>query len=152
MVPFCHGLHADLQVLVFSTMNASVKHIGALQFEIKVRHHVLFSDQPVEDGGFDEGMTPPELLLAALGSCAAYYAAQYLRKQRVAKEGTSVTVDAEKALNPPRLDNFRIRVRSPVALNDAQRAGLRDAISHCLVHNTLTHPPQIRLELGENED
>jgi organic hydroperoxide reductase OsmC/OhrA len=28
------------------------------------------SDQPVENGGHDEGMTPPELLLASLGSCA----------------------------------------------------------------------------------
>jgi uncharacterized OsmC-like protein len=30
----------------------------------------------VDTGGFDEGMTPPELLLTSLGSCAGFYAAQ----------------------------------------------------------------------------
>lgn len=131
-------------------MNATVKHLGALQFEITARHHTIVSDQPVEDGGFDEGMTPPELLLAALGACAAYYAAQYLRKQHLAREGTSVTVDAEKILNPARLDQFKVRINPTVALTDEQRAGLADAVSHCLVHNTLIHPPAIEVEIGKN--
>ena len=133
-------------------MTTTVNHLGAVQFEIRTRTHTIISDQPEEDGGFDEGMTPPELLLAALGSCAAYYAAQYLRKQRLAKEGTTVTVTADKVLNPPRLDNFRVSVASPVALNAEQREGMNEAISHCLVHNTLTHPPKIQIEITAKEE
>ena len=45
------------------------KHLGAVQFEISARGHRLYCDQPVENGGFDEGMTPPELMLASLGAC-----------------------------------------------------------------------------------
>ena len=62
-------------------MEVIVEHLGAVQFEIKARGHIIVTDQPRENGGFDEGMTPPELLLASLGSCAAFYAAQYLRKR-----------------------------------------------------------------------
>lgn len=51
-------------------MEVTVEHINAVQFEIRARGHVIASDQPVENGGYDEGMTPPELLLASLGSCA----------------------------------------------------------------------------------
>jgi putative redox protein len=40
-----------------------------MQFEIKTRTHSIVSDQPAENAGFDEGMTPPELLLASLGAC-----------------------------------------------------------------------------------
>lgn len=131
-------------------MEMTIEHLGAVQFEIRTRRHTIISDQPVEDGGFDEGMTPPELLLAALGSCAAYYAAQYLRKHRLAKEGTTVRVTADKVLNPPRLDNFRVSVNSPVPLTEEQRKGMDEAISHCLVHNTLTHPPKIQIEITGN--
>jgi len=46
------------------------KHLGAVQFEISARDHKIYSDQPIESGGFDEGMTPPELMLASLGACA----------------------------------------------------------------------------------
>jgi putative redox protein len=48
------------------------KHLGAVQFEIAARDHKIYSDQPIESGGFDEGMTPPELMLASLGACAGY--------------------------------------------------------------------------------
>jgi putative redox protein len=73
-------------------MEVLVEHLGAVQFEIRARSHRIVSDQPAENFGHDEGMTPPELLLASLGSCAAFYAAQYLRKHRLASEGTRVRV------------------------------------------------------------
>jgi len=128
-------------------MEVFVEHLGSLQFEIKARTHTIISDQPSEDGGFDEGMTPPELLLASLGSCAAFYAAQYLRKQRLAMEGVRVRVTAEKVKDPPRLDNFRITVESPLNLNSEQRGGLEESVRHCLIHNTLLNPARIELTI-----
>lgn len=128
-------------------MQVTVEHLGAVQFEIKARSHSVISDQPMESGGFDEGMTPPELLLASLGSCAGYYAAEFLRKNRLAKEGTRVRVSAEKAKNPSRLEDFQIEVEVPVELNDAMQAGLEEAVRHCLVHNTLLNPLKISLHI-----
>lgn len=84
-------------------MQVLVEHLGGVQFEINARNHTIFSDQPAEDGGFDEGMTPPELLLASLGSCAGFYAALYLKKQKLATAGTVVRVSAEKVKDPPRM-------------------------------------------------
>lgn len=129
-------------------MEIQVEHLGAAQFEIKVRQHVIISDQPAENGGYDEGVTPPELLLASLGSCAAYYAAEYLRKNRIATEGAHVSVSAEKAKNPARLDFFVIKVESPVPLTVSQQKGVEEAVHKCLIHNTLLYPPQIRIEVG----
>jgi putative redox protein len=124
-------------------MEVRVEHLGALQFEIKVREHTIVSDQPRENGGFDEGMTPPELLLASLGSCAAYYAADYLRRNQLATEGTRVQVVAQKAKNPARVDNFRIELEVPVELSEEHQKGVEDAVHRCLIHNTLLHPPRI---------
>ncbi|HZT00186.1 MAG TPA: OsmC family protein [Terriglobales bacterium] len=124
-------------------MEVRVEHLGALQFEIKVREHTIVSDQPRENGGFDEGMTPPELLLASLGSCAAYYAADYLRRNNLATEGTRVQVVAQKAKNPARVDDFRIELEVPVELSEEHQRGVEDAVHRCLIHNTLLHPPRI---------
>ena len=127
-------------------MEVIIEHLGAVQFEIKARGHSIVTDQPRENGGFDEGMTPPELLLASLGSCAAFYAVQYLRKHKLATEGTRVRVTAEKEKNPARLDRFHIEVELPLQLEGEHRAGVEDAVRHCLIHNTLLHPPQIQFE------
>ena len=129
-------------------MEVTVEHLGSVQFEIRTRNHSIISDQPINDGGFDEGMTPPELLLASLGSCAGYYAAQYLRKNNLATEGTRVRVTCEKVKDPlARMTNFVIEVDAPVE-TDAQRKGVEEAVEHCLVHNTLLHTPKIELKVA----
>ena len=128
-------------------MEVSIEHLGAVQFEIKAREHTIVSDQPRENGGFDEGMTPPELLLASLGSCAAFYAAEYLHRQKLAIEGTRVRIVAEKVKNPARVDNFRIEIDLPVGLSDAHQKGVEDSVHRCLIHNTLLHPPKIEISI-----
>jgi putative redox protein len=132
---------------VEALMEVTVEHLGALQFEIKARQHAIVSDQPPENGGHDEGMTPPELLLASLGSCAGFYAAQYLRKHKLATAGTRVRVTAEKVKDPARVDNFHIEVETPAALSEQHRGGVEDAVHLCLIHNTLLHPPNIEIEI-----
>jgi uncharacterized OsmC-like protein len=118
-----------------------------VQFEIAARQHTLVSDQPIEAGGQDAGMTPPELFLSALGSCAAFYASAYLKKKGLLRAGVEVRVTAEKAGPPARLDHFLIEVKIPIELSEADRAGLDRSVHHCLIHNTMLHRPSIEIEL-----
>jgi uncharacterized OsmC-like protein len=131
-------------------MEVTVEHLGAVQFEIKARQHSIACDQPPENGGHDEGMTPPELLLASLGSCAGFYAAQYLRKHKLATEGTRVRVTADKVKDPARMENFRIDIDVPIELSDRHRAGVEESVHHCLIHNTLEHPPRMAIEIKDS--
>ncbi len=129
-------------------MEVIVDHLGSVQFEITARQHKIVCDQPADNGGFDEGMTPPELLLASLASCAGFYAAQYLRKHAPEiKQGTRVRVTAEKAKNPARLENFVIEVDVPLEMTEEHKKGIETAVHHCLIHNTLLNPPKISLDV-----
>jgi len=123
------------------------KHLGAVQFEISARDHKIYSDQPIESGGFDEGMTPPELMLASLGACAGYYAVDYLKRSRLPEEGVRVRTMAEKVLGPPRLDDIHIELECPGAVEERHQKGLIEAVRKCLIHNTLLHAPKIRVDL-----
>lgn len=128
-------------------MEIRVKQLEGVKFSAHARTHSIVCDQPHENGGRDEGMTPPEFLLASLGTCAAFYAAEYLRTRHLASEGVEVAVAAEKFKGPARLSNFRIRVECPVCLTPEQRDGLTRSVEHCLVKNTLLNPPQIDVEI-----
>jgi putative redox protein len=132
-------------------MEVTVEHLGSVQFEIRARSHSIICDQPAESFGHDEGMTPPELLLASLGSCAGFYAAQYLRKHRLAISGTRVRVTAEKVKDPARIEDFRIEVAVAEELGDEHRAGVEEAVHHCLIHNTLLHPPKIEIAVSSRQ-
>ena len=123
-------------------MEITVKHIGDVQFEASARGHRVVCDQPANNGGWDEGMTPPEFLLASLGTCAGYYAVQYLKARKLSTEGLAIQVHAEKATQPARLSQFRIEVTVP-GLDPQHEAGVLNAVHKCLIHNTLLNAPAI---------
>lgn len=129
-------------------MEVKVSHLGQVKFNIQSRSHSILCDQPIENGGEDSGVTPPELMLASLGSCAAFYAVQYLRTRNLADSGVEVSVTADKLKQPARLGNFNIHVTCPVPLTEEQTEGLRRSVHACLIHNTLLSPPEIRIELA----
>jgi uncharacterized OsmC-like protein len=132
-------------------MEVKVTHLDQVKFAIHSRSHTIVCDQPPENGGTDSGMTPPEFLLASLGSCAAFYAVQYLRTRNLDVRGVEVTVTAEKLKQPSRIGNFLIRVTCPTALTEEQTEGITRSVHHCLVHNTLLNPPEIKLEMAVGE-
>jgi len=132
-------------------MEVKITHLDRAKFAIQSRSHTILCDQPTENGGEDCGMTPPELLLASLGSCAAFYAVQYLKTRNLAETGVEVTVTAEKLKQPARVGNFRVHVACLISLTEEQTEGLMRSVHHCLVHDTLLMPPEIAIELTTSE-
>src|ERR1700730_15775306 len=99
-------------------MKVQITQVEGVRFMVEARNHTIVCDQPPENGGADHGMTPPELMLASLGSCAAFYAAQYLKARNLADKGVEVSVKAEKLKQPARLGNFQIDVSCPIPLTE----------------------------------
>ena len=126
-------------------MEVKVKYRNGSQYVAEARGHQVVCDQPVDAGGEDTGMTPPEFLLVSLGTCAMYYAANYLRMNKIAADGMTLTVEADKATNPPRLGAFRIAIDIPGPKEERHLEGARRSAEKCLVKNTLLTAPQIEL-------
>jgi uncharacterized OsmC-like protein len=123
-------------------MEVRIQHLGGVRFEAAARGHRVVSDQPASGGGSDTGMTPPELLMASLGTCAAYYAAQYLRNHSLECPGLEILVSAEKAKQPARVGSLQMDVMAP-GVSEEHHAGILRAVQACLIHNTLVHSPSI---------
>lgn len=127
-------------------MEIEVRHRGNKRFEANARGHVIVTDQPFDIGGRDSGMTPPELFLAALGTCAAYYVHEYLEVRGLAHKDLKIRVSGVKALNPARISSIAIEVITD-CLSQRHREGLERAVDQCLIHNTLLEPPVVDVRL-----
>ena len=123
-------------------MEVTIQHLGDVKFAASARGHRVICDQPAGNGGSDDGMTPPEYLLVSLGTCAGFYAVQYLKARSLPHGDLEVKVSAEKAAQPARLGQFRIEVVVP-GLDAQHQAGVLRAVKACLIHNTLIHAPAI---------
>jgi len=127
-------------------MEAIIHYKDGVRFEVESRGHKVLCDQPLNNGGADAGMSPPEFLLASLGTCAGFYAIQYLKTRSLPTAGVKVRVLAEKAMQPARLSSFRIEIDAG-GLEPRDQEGVLRAVKACLVHNTLLQPPRIETVL-----
>lgn len=125
-----------------------VKFLNGAAFQVEARGHKLVCDQPQSNGGADQGMTPPELLLASVGTCAGYYAVQYLNARKLSADGLAIRVSAEKVMHPARLGPIRVDVESAASEDPRHRDGLVRAVEKCLIHATLAQPSAIEVNVA----
>lgn len=125
---------------------------GGDRYRIAVRGHEVVVDQPVDDGGSDDGPTPTELFVAGLASCVAFYGGRYLRRHGLPEHG--FTVDCAFAFaedRPSRVGEIRLAVRLPAGFPAERRAAFRAVIEHCTVHNSIVTTPEIAFELDAGD-
>lgn len=127
-------------------MEVRIRHAEGKQSEAYARFHRLVSDQPFADGGADYGMTPPELMLSALGCSVMHFAAEFLRSRYLALDNVEVRVTGTTAGQPLRLTEIGIEVDAP-GLNAMRREGLMRALHSSMLYQTLVNPPQVEIGL-----
>jgi putative redox protein len=121
----------------------TVEHLDGERYAIGVRGHMIVVDQPYADGGDDTGVTPTELLVAALASCVALYAGRFLDRHGISRRGLRVSASFTMAADrPARVESMTLRITAP-ALPEERRATFLAVVSRCTVHNTLHRTPQI---------
>jgi putative redox protein len=128
-----------------------VTHLRGDQFELAVRHHRFRVDQPVADGGEDTAPTPTELLVSSLTACVAFYARRFLARHDLPTEGLAVDASFTMASRPARVGEISLHIELPNGIPDEKREALLAVASHCTVHNTLTTPPRVTLDLASAE-
>lgn len=120
---------------------------------VRVGAHAFTSDEPVAQGGADEGPTPHELLLAALGSCTSMTIAMYARRKQWPLE--TVAVHLELYGRPAAAGGSGERIERVVELrgelSPAQRERLLEIANKCPVHRSLAENPEIVTTLFDPE-
>lgn len=128
-------------------MSLTVTYQGGVRFDITSRTHTLVTDQPVEDGGADAGMSPVELFVGSLGSCVAYFVARYCTRHQIPCEGFTVNVDWSYAEQPHRVGSVGIKLNLPSVLTPDQRDKLLKVAHGCTVHQSIAVSPKVDIEL-----
>jgi putative redox protein len=128
-------------------MQVRVRHGADKQSVAFAGFHRVVCDQPFDEGGSDSGMTPPELMLAALGCWAMHYASEYLKARHLAPAEVKLRVTVENGGRAARLTEIAIEIDAP-GLGIRVREGLVRAVETCLLHRTLQDPPNVRISMA----
>ncbi len=119
---------------------------GGTVFKMECRGHSVRIDQPLDNGGEDSAMTPPELFAASMAACIGHYVANYCKQAGIETEGLEVSADWATADKPRRIGELSFKVALP-GLPESRRRAVDRVASSCLLHATLEHPPEMKIEL-----
>ena len=131
---------------------------GGFLTEVLVNRHSLVADEPVQAGGTDQGPSPFDLLVAALGACTAMTLRMYADRKGWPLEGATIRLTHDKIhaaecesceTREGMLDRIEreIDIKGPLDANQKQR--LLQIADRCPVHRTLTSEVQIQTRLKD---
>jgi uncharacterized OsmC-like protein len=123
--------------------------VGPTIFAGDIRGHKIYGDVGTEYGGHDVAMMPSEGLLVVFGNCLGMEIALACRNKGIPYEGMTVEVEADYEEERHWMDNFRVTVYMPTALDERTRRTVQAGAGLCTVHNTLLRHPQIAVTIAE---
>lgn len=126
----------------------TTQHKGDMLFETQLGSHMLEIDVPESMGGKDRGPQPPEIFVASLGSCVAALVANYCNKSGLNTEGLSVDVMYEKASDPTRLADVKIKIDLPNADISGREKAIHRVADRCPVHQTICTLEGVDMEIS----
>lgn len=125
-----------------------VRYETGTRFKASTRGHEITVDLPPAKGGTDQGMTPPELLVAAFGACIGVYVTQYCKQVGLNCDGLTVDVDWETVEEPLRVGRLHATVNVPAGIPEERKAAVKKVAEHCLIHQTLCNMPDMDIKIA----
>ena len=112
--------------------------LSGFRARVEARGHEIAVDEPVAEGGEDDGVMPTELLAASIASCFCLALAFTAGKRGRELPGLRVVVRRIRAGRELRYERFDIETRA--AVPEAELASLIEPARRvCWVSNTLAH-------------
>lgn len=120
---------------------------GRYTQEVNIGTHHFIADEPIAKGGNDQGPSPYEFLLAALGACTSITLRMYADVKKIPLERVSVKLNHEKVYasdcadcenSDAKIDHINREIVLEGNLTEAQRSKLLEIANKCPVHRSLT--------------
>ncbi len=129
-------------------MKLTVVYHSGIRHDITSGKHRIVTDQPVEDGGQDAGMSPVELFVGSLASGVGYFVGRYCDRHQILTKGLSVEAEWTMADQPNRVGHIALAIHLPHRVTPMQAEQLLKVAHGCTLHQSLALPASVAIELN----
>ena len=120
-----------------------ITNMGDYSFKVKSKDYEFLVDTK------GKGVTPPDALLASLGTCVGVYVRKYAEGAKLTLPEFNISVDADFSKETPvcfRKINVNVDLKG-TQLDDRRIKTLHEFIKNCPVHNTIKNNPEVEIKI-----
>ena len=120
-----------------------ITNAGDYSFKVKSKDYEFIVDTK------GKGITPPDALLASLGTCVGVYLRKYTEGAKLALPEFNVSVDADFSKETPvcfRRININVDLKG-TQLDDRRLKAMQEFVKNCPVHNTIKNNPEVEIKI-----
>ena len=129
-------------------MKLTVSCHGGTRYDITSGKHRVITDQPVEEGGQNAGMSPVELFVGSVAGCVGYFVGQFCSRHDIPRDGLNVGAEWTMAEHPHRVGRIDIAIHLPHRIAPEQKERLLKVAHGCTVHQSLMVATTVAIKLN----
>ena len=114
---------------------------GGLRVEADYKGFIVKTDQPAYEGGEGTALSPFDLFLVSLGTCAGYYVLAFCRQREIPTEKAYLVTKTEKNPDSKLIGKISIEIHLPADFPEKYKAAVIKSAEQCAVKKHLEHPP-----------
>lgn len=118
---------------------------GGKKVEVAYGNHKLLTDQPLDNGGDDEAMSPFDVFLASIIACSGIVALGFIKKRNLSTEDLKIRMIPEYDEDEYMVNKLRIEIDVPDDFPEKYLGALTKALETCTVKKHLVKPPEFEI-------
>lgn len=119
---------------------------GGVRVDATFRGLSVQTDQP-EPLGTNTAMSPFDLFMASLATCAGFYALRFCQQRDLSTEGLGISLTPVRKEGEKRISLMRIDVRLPKGFPEKYNEAILRAVDQCAVKKMLHEPPDFDVQV-----
>src|SRR3990172_148464 len=104
------------------------------------------TDQPVEAGGDGTALSPFDLFLVSLGTCAGFFVLQFMQQRNLSTDDARVIMSTERDPETRLISKIKIDIKLPADFPEKYKAAVIRAGELCTVKRHLEQPPTFEIQ------
>ena len=133
-------------------MDITVTHDRGMRFVAQCGSQTVTMGKADGDDEAEQGLSPGQLFIAALGGCIAGYVVQFCERHDLHYEGLTVRLQYENAESPSRVAGVHAIIRLPAAVPPKYRSAILRVAEQCYVTQSIRHNMPVDISVVDSVD
>jgi putative redox protein len=114
---------------------------GNKRVQANYKGFVVETDRPEAVGGDSSALSPFDLFLCSLGTCAGVHVLDFMQQRELPTEDAGISMKAERDPDSGLLTDVFLEIKLPASFPERYKAAVVRAAELCIIRRHMSEPP-----------